>query len=341
MQVNQSSIDFWNSLKPTWQECTDLPKRCPVVSVAEMDGRVYVYTELQASEHFYVYDYIKDKWSELHEPRFSGCSLVTVTSNKQLLAIGGEDRNNQVTNQVLLWNKEKDLWHDSYPGMPTARSRPSSIAHGSVVIVLGGVTRWNDTTGRGTNTKTVEVLHINDSHLPDSYWSVVKQLPHPLNRMVTFIAENNLYVAHGYDSDGSTETVVTASMRELLQSNNANTRSDQVWKKLPDMPYSSGSINHYQGHLIMFSGDHQVRPLRNLFTQKRNLPWKAVPLIHIYNPSTQSWDYVGQSPYEYLLGMSVHLSDNKFLFLGGITGTYNQNDEKNLVTTCTILTLTP
>ena len=338
---SQSSADLWKSLKQTWQKCADLPKRCPVVSVAELDGRVYIYTESQSSEHVYMYDSSEDKWSELHEPHFSGCSLVTIASNKQLLAIGGEDKNNRVTNQVLLWDKEKDIWHTLYPGMPTARSRSSSISHRSVIIVLGGVTRWKDTTSRGINTKAVEVLRINDSHLPDSYWSVVEQLPHPLNRMVPFIVENNLYVAHGYDSDGSTKTVATASISELLQSSNENSRSGRVWKKLPDMPYSSESISHYQGHLITFSGDHQIRSLRNLFTKKRNLEWKAVPQIHIYNPITKSWECVGQNPYDYLLGMSVHLSENKFLFLGGVTGAYDQNDEKNLVTTCIILTLAP
>ena len=335
---NQSSCaNLWNSLKQTWQRCADLPKRCPVVSVAELDGGVYVYTESQLSEHVYMYDSIEDKWSELHKPHFSGCSLVTITSNKQLLAIGGEDKNDQVTNQVLLWDKEKDIWHTLYSGMPTARSRSSSISHRSVVIVLGGVTRWKDTTSRGINTKAVEVLHINHSHLPDSYWSVVEQLPHPLNRMVPFIVENNLYVAHGYNSYGSTKVVATASIPELLQ----NSRSSRVWKKLPDMPYSSESISHYQDQLITFSGDHQTRSLRNLFTRKRNLEWKAVPQIHIYNAITKSWECVGHNPYDYVLGMSVHLSKNKFLFLGGVTGAYDQNDEKNLVTTCIILTLTP
>ena len=91
---SQSSADLWKNLKQTWQKCADLPKQCPVVSVAELDGRVYVYTESQSSEHVYMYDSSKDKWSELHEPHFSGCRLVTIASNKQLLAIGGEDKSN-------------------------------------------------------------------------------------------------------------------------------------------------------------------------------------------------------------------------------------------------------
>ena len=41
--------------------------------------------------------------------------------------------------------------------------------------------------------------------------------------------------------------IVTASLPELLQSSNKNNNNNRVWYKLPDIPYSSLSINHYQG----------------------------------------------------------------------------------------------
>ena len=41
-QVNKSSSDFWNNLKVTWQQCADLPGKCWVTAVAELDGKVYV-----------------------------------------------------------------------------------------------------------------------------------------------------------------------------------------------------------------------------------------------------------------------------------------------------------
>ena len=142
--------------------------------------------------------------------------------------------------------------------MPTARGRSSSISHGLTVIVAGGITGWDPF----TIIRAVEVLHINDNNHCDSYWSVVEQLPLVVYDAIPLIVNDKLYIAQGYDTipGASTCNVVTASLPELLriQSSNNNTSSSQVWSKLPDMPYSSESINHYQGHLITFTGDHQV-----------------------------------------------------------------------------------
>lgn len=129
--------------------------------------------------------------------------------------------------------------------------------------------------------------------------------------------------------------IVTASLPELLQNSNKNTSSGQVWNKLPDMPYSSLSINHYQGRLITFSGFHGVEQ-----SGKDKLAYKSVPLIHLYNPHTNTWDCVGDTPYEYSLGRSIHIRDDKILFIGGLTSTCHP-DNDDMITTCSILTLSP
>ena len=102
------------------------------------------------------------------------------------------------------------------------------------------------------------------------------------------------------------------------------------------MPYSSFSINHYQGHLITFTGYRIVeRP------DEDKPVCELVPLIHIYNPDTKTWDCVGDIPIGYLLGMSVHIRENKILFIGGLTGTHDTRKDDDTITTCLILTLTP
>ena len=338
-QVNKSSSDFWNNLKVTWQQCTDLPRKCWATSVAELDGKVYVsgYSEGGGHTAPYMYDSNKDQWSIL--PALLCCffSLVTVTEKKQLLAIGGVIRNNGVieeSNKVFLWDEKYNKWLTPYPNMPTARCRFSSISHGLTVIVDGGVTCFDSP----TVTRSVEVLHINDNNLHDSYWSVVEQLPYVVNYAIPLIVNDKLYIAQGYEKvvGSSTCNVVTASLPELLQSSNNNTSSSQVWSKLPDMPYSSCSINHYQGHLITFTGGHKVeRPDEDKPVDE------LVPLIHIYNPDTKTWDCVGDIPIGYYLGMSVHIRENKILFIGGLTGTHATDKDDDIMTTCSILTLTP
>ena len=108
-----------------------------------------------------------------------------------------------------------------------------------------------------------------------------------------------------------------------------------MWDKLPDMPYSSPSINCYQGRLITFSGDHKVE-----HPSENKAVYEIVPFIHIYNPDTMSWDSVGKIPHPYMLGRSLCLKKNKLLFIGGIAGTLDVSNN-DMLTTCSILTLSP
>ena len=121
-QVNNSSSDFWNSLKLTWQHCAELPSKCYVESVAELDGKVYVTVSDSnyARENPLMYDSNKDQWSTLPELPYVHFSLVTVPDRKQLLAIGGIGDHKVISNKVFLWDEENRKWTTPYFNMPTA-----------------------------------------------------------------------------------------------------------------------------------------------------------------------------------------------------------------------------
>ena len=304
-----------------------------MLSVAELDGKVYVSGNCEDGAYQYplIYDSSNDRWSSLPNLPCWFFSLVTVTEKKQLLAIGGVKDNNQTNNKVFLWDENE--WLTPYPNMPTARCSSSSISHGLTVIVAGGITHYDPS----TMTRSVEILHINDNNLHDSYWSVVEQLPHGVYAAIPLIVDDKLYIAQGYDKHSAPTTcnIVTASLPELLQSSNNNTSSSQVWSKLPDMPYSSHSINHCRGRLITFTGDRKVERL-----DEDKPVMELVPLIHIYNPGTETWDCVGKSPSKYLMGMSAHISENKILFIGSLTGVFDPTDDNDINNSCLILTFT-
>ena len=149
----------------------------------------------------FMYNSNKDQWSAL--PDLSPCalfSLVTVTKKKQLLVIGGLRRNNgaiEESNKVFLWDEKYKKWLTPYPNMPTARHYSSSISHGLTVIVAGGVTCIEPV----TTTREVEVLHINDNNLHDSYWSVVEQLPLVVYQPIPLIVNDKLYIAEPEPAD--------------------------------------------------------------------------------------------------------------------------------------------
>ena len=305
--------------------------------MAELDRRIYV-TLVDNENGYYapfMYDCNKDRWSSLPALPLIRFSLVTVPDYKLLLAIGGMVKNNhgliETSDKVFLWDEKNRKWINPLPHMPTARCRCSSISKGSTVVVAGGITCCN----QGIITRVVEVLHIKERNnlFTKSYWSVVEQLPHTVWDAIPLLVNDKLYIAQGYDTDPgpSSCSIITASLPELLQCSNKNTSSGQVWNKLPDMPYSSYSINHFQGNLITFTGGYKVE-------QPDESKGKSVSLIYIYNTRTRTWDCVGETPHGYLLGKSVHIRENKILFMGGLTGRHNTNDT---LTTCSVLTLIP
>ena len=306
---------------------------CWTNSVTRLDSKVYITPFGEQGGFFtvFMYDIDKDKWSTLPDLPYGAYCLVAVPNKKQLLAIGG-DAKGSITNKVFLWDEKSQKWLTPYPNMPTARCHCSGISHGSSVIVAGGVTSYDPF----TSTSSVEVLNIKEGGLfSRSNWSVVKQLPYEMYLPVALIIDDKLFIAVGIEYKTKTSRgIVTASLPQLLQSSN-NTSSGQVWNKLPDMPYISWSINHYHGHLIVFNGVGLVE-----HPGEEEPVHQFVPLIHLYNPNTRCWDCVGSIDYPYNLGRSVHIRENKILFIGGSTGTHIISKKDNLVTSCVTLTIT-
>jgi len=339
LQVSKSSANFWRSIKLDWKQCTDLPLKCFVTSVAELDGKVYV--SIKGSQCAYlnalVYVTKDNRWYELPPLPHARFSLCTIPNKKQLLAIGGlqiSDGIINVSNRVFCWNESDNDWVTIYPNMPTARWSSCSIGYQSTAVVAGGVTSLEPF----IITRAVEVLHIGDD-ATDFYWSVVERLPHVVYEAITLVVNDNIYIAAGNDrgKGGSTCSVVSASLPNLLESSNVNNNGGgQVWNKIPDMPYCSYAINHYGGYLITFTGDCMVE-----LPDEDNAVCKLVPLMHLFNPDTDSWDYVGNTTHAYYLGRSVHLSPNKLLFIGGLTGKHYLGSSDDLVPTCLMLTITP
>ena len=311
-----------------------MPEKCCATSVTELDGKVYVAAIMSDRFASFMYDINKKQWSPLPILSRSYYVLVAVHSKKQLLAVGGSiNGTGAMGDEIFLWDETYKQWVIQYPNMPTPRCSVTGICYHSAVIVAGGITCWRP----WTLTRAVEVLHINDSSLSDSHWSKVEQLPHVIYGAIPLLCNESLYISSVVDyanpQDENTFILLTASVPILLQSNNTCSSSNSVWNKLPDVPYSSYSIICYQGRLITFTGFYLVKQPAKLL--------ELAPQIHIYNPETISWDCAGYTSCGYVLGMSVCVGENKMLFIGGLTGTYNVYDSFNWIHANLQLELTP
>ena len=301
-----------------------------------LDGNAYIAFKGSQCSYLNPLMYVasENKWTELPPLPYGRFSLSTIPNKNELLAIGGsrrKDGGSEISSDVYLWEREQKIWSRVYPNMPTARCCACSAGYRSTVIVAGGITCVDPF----TITRAVEVLHVDEDNPPDSYWSVVERLPHVVFEAVPLITNEKIYITAGDDRSkgGSICSAIYASLPELLQSNNGSITS-QVWTKLPDMPYCSFAINHYQGHLITFTGDCMVEQ-----AEEDDAVCKLIPLIHLLNPDTNNWDHVGSVSHGYYLGRSVHLSENKILFIGGLTGKHFLGNSDDLVSTCLILTI--
>jgi len=335
--IKNSSYSIWKTCRITWKNSANLPVKCWITSIAELDGKVYV--ALSNVHSPYMYDIHMDHWSKLAAMPSTNFSIVSVKETRQILVIGGVTRQGKANKNVfvLLIHPVHVSKGDSltrYPDMPTARYKPICISYRSSVIVAGGITDLRPL----TKTRAVEILHISKI---DVYWYIAEPLPHVANEAIPLIIKEDLYIAGGFDEDDyHTRNVVTASLQRLFQSFNY-TNSGQVWNKLPDMPYCCHSIFYYKENLITITG--------NFLSEQRNdkgilLFCKALPLIHLYNPLTMCWDCVGECPHGYCLGRSVHVNESKILFVGGAISAraycYLDNED-NLVTKCMMLSIDP
>lgn len=311
-----------------------MPGKRWVSSIAELNNKVYVAVEDSNGSYIepLVYDLVRDRWALLPSLPCGKFSLVAVYNTQQLLAIGGcAKRDGTITlfSSVFLWNGT-DSWLTTYPDMLTKRCLCASGAYQSVVIVAGGMTSYNPY----TLTRAVEILHIDDRSPSYCQWSVVERLPHVVCNPVPLLVDNQLYIATGTDNEAgfTTVSVVAASLPELLQSSNDPDSAGQIWNKLSDMPYCSDSINHYQGHLITFTGDYLIE-----HPDDDDPVYKLSPHIYMYNPDTRSWDYMGDVPNAYYMGRLVHVSENRIIFIGGMSGKHDASNDNDLVGTCTML----
>ena len=112
------------------------------------------------------------------------------------------------------------------------------------------------------------------------------------------IVDNTLYLLGGYNKDGGSRAVFTASLDSL-------SRHQLKWNTHQDTPcYGSAPVSVCDTHLLIVGGC------------KIN---KFIPASEIYklDKVNHSWEAIGNIPTARHLSTSISIADNKVILIGG------------------------
>jgi N-acetylneuraminic acid mutarotase len=236
------------------------------------------------------YNVFSTKWSKLPKCPYCHSSLAVI--NGQVTIIGGcKDIHNKdtYTNKLLSLPGYKEV----FPAMPTKRRGTTAVTSKEHLIVAGGAIGFSD------KLNIVEVMDIKSL-----VWSIVASLPHPgpySEASWSILCGDQLYMLGGYGYNGQTKSVLTCSLTELLQSSSSS--SSSIWYRVTDAPAYLSTCAAVNGELLAVGG-----------CDKDDKPSSA---IHKYNPTTNSWDLISNTPTARWHSLVAVLPTNEMMVVGG------------------------
>ena len=264
---------------------------------AVVDGTVAYFIHHDYPCRVCSYSSSAQKWSELPNCPYDGSSLAVVRG--LLTAIGGNRRASLQPDNKLHSIKNKK-WVEHFPPMPTKRSHAAAITTEQHLIVAGGKSGF-------IQLDTVEMMDI-----LTLVWSTAASLPHPYYHASVTICGDQLYMLGGLNKE--TKLALTCSLTNLLQSC-SEASSDSVWHRITDVPVYKSTCAAVNGELVAVGG--------------RDAENKTTAAVHIYNPTTDSWDIISNMTTARSLCLVAVLPANEIMVIGGfITVLYGSLTDK-------------
>ena len=238
-------------------------------------------------------------WNKLQKCPYKGCSLANVKGN--VTAIGGYAKKEM---NVLdkLFSLQGGQWVEIFPSMPTSRYNTVAVTAYDHLIVAGGEK------GISYHLDAVEVMDTETL-----VWSTVAGLPHPYTEASVSICGDQLYMLGGYDDKDRTKSVITCSVTDLLLSSLA---SLSVWHRVADAPAYHSTCATINGELLAVGGYNET----------------GTNAIHMYNPSMNTWNLIGNMPTAACDCLVTILSTNEMLVVGGTIDAVTIADEAKIAT---------
>jgi hypothetical protein len=302
-----SRTDF----KLRWREGEKAP--CAMSRYCDAAVHVYnrtVYCKYDSNDKVYAYHISSSSWSLTPNSPSHDNDFALVVIDGLLTTVGGYGDDNKNTNKLLSLTGEDSgrRWTEKFPSMPTKCFTVSALCTGAALIVAGG--RGGD---KDEALKTVEVLNTETRE-----WHTAADLPQPLALSSMTLCGDLVYLLGGVDKDEEfTKLVYSCSLTSLLFSTGSKSlgkrlintlawsRKGSPWNRVADLPVIRSTAVSLHGRLLAIGGD-----------DSENKPTTAV---HMYQPTTNSWEVISHMTTPRSRCLSAVLPDNQLMVVGGFT----------------------
>jgi len=240
----------------------------------------------------------EDKWLKLNQYKCELFAMVAL-NNKLTLVGGREQYTGYMSNQIAVWEKkgESNEWTHPYPPMLTSRSSPAIATYNQWLVVAGG--RYF-----GDGAKDLDAVELLNTDTRQ--WLSAAPLPVKCSLLTSAVVHNELFLIGGTLN----EQALAVSLPDITQSD-----SNMTWRTLPALPLEASSAIALRGSLLAVGG------------RKSNVYSTA---IHVYQPSTNDWNKVGDLPAERSSCSCALLPSGYLMVAGGVNSSGHRSSRVDM-----------
>jgi hypothetical protein len=295
--TSSSSNEQRTSIKLTWREGERAPHAMSGSYNAAVDGSTLYVMFLHQT---FCYTISTSSWSQLPDRPTVSCPSVII--NNLLTLVGGRVRGARtITNQLFSLTGEGSgrRWTEEFPPMPTKRY-VAIVLSIEVALIVGGGENYE------SKLQTVEVLNTKTFQ-----WSTAADLPQPLKFAPAAACGDQVYIL-------GEPIMYTCSLQALVQTRNKSffpnfrNRSARVWKEVTAPPVTETTCVSIHGRLLAIGG--------------RDPNYKPTSAVHMYNPTTDSWEVISHMGTPRYNCIAAFIPNNQLMVIGGLnSGTANDS----------------
>ena len=300
--AKNGAVDRTN-IKLRWREGEKTP--CEMSRICDaIIGNNTVYCQYDSNK-IYAYHIPSSSWSPIPGCPTKGFAIAVIDG--LLTTVGGYRGSlNKNTNRLFSLTGEGNgrKWTRKFPPMPTKRYILSALCTGTVLIVAGGEDDDNH------KLQTVEVLNTETRQ-----WHTAPDLPEPLAESSLALRGDLVYLLGGINKDNSpTNSVYSCSLSSLVSSKSLGERlvstlrrssKGSTWNRVVDLPVKRPTAVTLHSQLLVIGG----RDSKN----------KHTTAVHMYPPTTNSWEVISHMSTPRYDCLAAVLPDNQLMVVGGVT----------------------